>query len=119
MQLALHPHTVRDVDDFLGVEMITARLLPTLGASVRHSRQCTAAPVRYRGLPSSGGRRCEVSADHLPITSIWNECGIMGGRGPRIQAGAPGGGPPAGGAAPAPGAGAAGTGPYSAVMVRI
>src|ERR1700693_1551624 len=64
-------------------------------------------------------RGCEVSVDYLPITSIWKECGIMGGRGPRIQAGAPGGGPPAGGVAPATWAGAAGTGPNSAVIVRI
>src|ERR1700693_1939105 len=68
------------------------------------------------------GRRgfgCELSADYLPITSIWKECGIIGARGPRIQAGAPGGGPPARGAAPATWAAAAGTGPNSAVIVRI
>ena len=33
----------------------------------------------------------------FPITRIWNEFGIIGGRGPRIQAGAPEGGPAAGG----------------------
>jgi hypothetical protein len=53
------------------------------------------------------------AADYLPITTIWKECGIIGARGPRIHAGAPAGG----GVAPA--AGAAGTGPYSAVIVKI
>jgi hypothetical protein len=33
----------------------------------------------------------------FPIKRIWNEFGIIGGRGPRIQAGAPEGGPAAGG----------------------
>jgi len=31
-------------------------------------------------------------AGYFPITRIWKELGIMGVRGPRIQAGAPGGG---------------------------
>src|SRR5277367_573797 len=48
------------------------------------------------------------------MTSIWKECGIVGARGPRIQAGAPGGGPLADG-----GTAWVGTGPNSAVIVRI
>src|SRR5208337_208482 len=59
------------------------------------------------------------AAQSFPTTRIWKECGIMGARGPRINAGGPlaAGGPPvAGGAAPAGGAGGAGVGPYSAVI---
>src|SRR6202140_5303571 len=43
----------------------------------------------------------------------------MGGRGPRIQGGAVAGGPPAAGVAFDSGGGAGGTGPNSAVIVRI
>ena len=49
------------------------------------------------GLPAIGRTaatqlRPGISADHLPITSIWKEFGIIGARGPRIPAGPPGGG---------------------------
>ena len=47
-----------------------------------------------------------ASSAYLPITRIWKEPGIIGGRGPRIKAGTPDGG----GVAPAAGTGAAGVG---------
>jgi len=77
---------------------------------------------KLRGLRTQWNRRphsTSASVDYLPITSIWKECGIIGARGPRIQAGALGGGPLAGGVPPAAWAGADGIGPYSAVIVRI
>src|ERR1700677_365934 len=87
-------------------------------------RQRPAVPVQWHAhhyqavfevaAPSSGflasaQSATSFAAQSLPTSRIWKECGIIGGRGPRINAGGPpaAGGPPDGGAA----AGGAGVGP--------
>ena len=79
------------------------------------------APWQRRRVPLVGMSKAShdlALAAYFPITSIWKEFGIIGGRGPRIHGGALEGGPAAG-VVPGVRAGAGGTGPYSAVMVRI
>ena len=70
------------------------------GVGKGHALQTSVSEMRWSRRTAYG----------LPMTRIWKEPGIMGGRGVRIHAGAPGG---RAGAL----AGTAGTGPYSAVMV--
>ena len=103
---------------FFGVRGIASRVF--FEVAIPTMVPLLAPPVESCDKPEAECRKfCQtriVALLYLPITRIWKECGIMGGRGPRIQAG----GVPAGGVVPAGGAGgvagAEGVGPYSAVM---